>query len=116
MRSLDTEKDDHDSWESSGGVRVHDLVSIPNLDLMAGLMYDRAPTPPQTVTLDQPSFSHYGIHGGARYSFGRYRIGVSYTHYWYRVPVVDNSITSPPSNFQGHAGNNIFTLSIEAKL
>jgi long-subunit fatty acid transport protein len=116
IRSLDTPKNDHDSWESSGGVRVHDLESVPNLDLMAGLMYDHAPAPPETVTFDQPSFSHYGTHIGGRYTWGRYRFGASYTHYWYRVPTVTDSITDPPSNFKGSATNNIFTLSIEAKL
>ncbi len=116
VRSLDTPKNDHDSWESSGGVRVHDLVSVPNLDLMAGLMYDHAPAPADTVTFDQPSFSHYGTHVGARYTVGRYRLGASYTHYWYRVPTVSDSLTDPPSNFQGSATNNIITVSVEAKL
>jgi long-subunit fatty acid transport protein len=116
VRALDTPKNDHDSWEWSGGVRVHDLESLPNVDLMGGLMYDKAPAPPETVTFDQPSFSHYGTHLGGRWSVGRYRFGASWVHYWYRVPTVTDSITAPPSNFQGNATNNIFTLSVEAKL
>jgi long-subunit fatty acid transport protein len=116
IKSLDTPKNDHDSWEWSGGVRVHDLAALPRTDLMAGLIYDRAPSPPDTVTFDQPSFSHYGFRLGGRYSIGRYRIGASYVHYWYRVPTVTDSLTDPPSNFQGSATNNIFTVSLEAKL
>ena len=71
---------------------------------------------PRTVTLDQPSFSHYGLHSGARYAFGRYRVGASYIHYWYDIPTITDSITFPPSNIKGDGTNNIFSLSIEAAL
>jgi len=116
VRALDTEKDYGDSWETSGGVRVHDLAAAPGLDLMAGMQYDHSPAPPRTVTLDQPSFSHYGLHSGARYSFGRYRVGASYIHYWYLIPTIDDSVTMPPSNIKGHGSNNIVTLSMEVAL
>jgi long-subunit fatty acid transport protein len=116
IRSLDTEKDYHDSWETSGGVRVHDLASAPGLDLMAGMQYDHSPAPAQTLTLDQPSFSHIGLHSGTRYSFGRYRIGASYIHYWYLMPTVTDSITDPPANFKGRSSNNIITASLEVRL
>ncbi len=116
VRELETMKNYHDSWEVSAGVRVHDLAAAPRLDLMAGAQYDRSPAPAQTVTLDQPSFSHPGAHLGARWTQGRYRIGASLVHYWYRVPTITDSVTSPPSNIRGHGSNNIVTLSIEAKL
>lgn len=116
VRALDTEKDYHDSWEASGGVRVHDLAAAPALDLMAGTQFDHSPAPPQTVTLDQPSFSHWGLHSGARYTIGRYRLGASYIHYWYEVPTITDSVTSPPSNIKGHGSNNIITLSLEVAL
>jgi long-subunit fatty acid transport protein len=116
VRSLDTEKDYHDSWEASGGVRVHGVAALPGLELMAGIQYDRSPAPPETVSLDQPTFSHVALHSGARYAFGRYRVGASYIHYWYDVPTITDSITSPPSNIRGSGENNIFTLSLEAKL
>ncbi|HLL23873.1 MAG TPA: outer membrane protein transport protein [Kofleriaceae bacterium] len=116
VRELETQKNYNDSWEVSAGVRVHGLAFAPQLDLMAGAQYDKSPAPKQTVTLDQPSFSHPGAHLGARYSTGRYRFGASYIHYWYLVPTIEDSITSPPSNIRGHGSNNIFTLSVEAKL
>ena len=116
VRSLDTVKDYHDSWETSGGLRVHDLPAAPKLDLMLGTQYDHSPAPPDTITLDSPSFSHIGLHSGVRYSFGRYRVGASYIHYWYDVPTITNSVTSPPTNIQGRGSNNIFTLSLEARL
>ena len=116
VRSLVTTKDYHDSQEVSGGVRVHDLAFAPALDLMAGAQYDHSPAPPRTLTFDSPSFSHVGLHAGARYAWDRYRVGASYIHYWYDVPTITDSITSPPTNIKGSGSNNIFTVSIEAAL
>lgn len=116
LQQLDTPKNYHDSWEASGGVRVHDLAVAPGLELMAGTQYDRSPAPPATVTLDQPSFSHWGLHSGLRYQLGRYRLGASYIHYWYDVPTITDSITGPPSNIRGSGANNIVTASVEVKL
>ncbi|HEY5948882.1 MAG TPA: outer membrane protein transport protein [Kofleriaceae bacterium] len=116
VRELDTEKNYTDSWELTGGARVHDLAAVPALDLMMGLQYDKSPAPAKTVTLDQPSFSHWGLHTGARYSVGRYRFGASYIHYWYEIPTITDSITLPPSNVRGHGSNNILTFSVEATL
>lgn len=116
LTELDTAKSYHDSWEASGGLRVHDLAAAPALELMAGTQYDRSPAPPRTVTLDQPSFSHWGLHTGLRYRVGRYRLGASYIHYWYDVPTITDSQTDPPSNIRGSGGNNIFTASLEVQL
>jgi hypothetical protein len=51
-----------------------------------------------------------------RYTAGRYRFGASYLRYWYLIPTIDDSTTSPPSNFKGHGANHIVTLSMEASL
>jgi long-subunit fatty acid transport protein len=116
VRELETIKNYNDSWQVSGGVRVHDLAAAPKLDLMAGTHYDRTPAPSSTVTLDQPTFRHIGLHMGARYTVGRYRIGASYLRYFYLIPTVTNSTTSPPSNFRGDGANHIITVSVEAQL
>jgi long-subunit fatty acid transport protein len=116
VRELETRKNYHDSWAASAGVRVHSLGSAPRLELMAGVQYDRSPAPPETVTLDQPSFSHPAVHAGARWRAGRFRLGASYIHYWYQVPTITDSITGPPSNIRGRGTNNIFTLSLEVQL
>jgi len=83
---------------------------------MAGVQYDRSPAPSASVTLDQPSFTHWGLHTGLRYQLGRYRIGASYIHYWYQVPTITDSQTSPPTNMRGSGGNDIVTSSLEAAL
>ena len=116
VRELETVKNYNDSWAVSAGARVHDLAFAPKLELMAGGQFDKSPAPKETVTLDQPSFSHPAAHLGARYSAGRYRFGASYIHYWYLIPTIDDSITGPPSNIKGSGSNNIFTVSVEAKL
>jgi long-subunit fatty acid transport protein len=116
LRAIDTVKNYHDSWQTSGGVRIHDLAGAPRLELMAGAHYDRTPAPPETVTLDQPSFTHVGLHSGVRYTVGRYRLAASYVHYWYEIPTITGSMTSPPSNIRGQGQNNIVTLSVEASL
>ena len=116
LRELDTPKNYADSWQVSGGVRVHDLAALPRVELMTGAKYDKSPAPANTITLDQPVFTHFGIHAGVRYAFDRYRIGASYTHYWYDVPTITDSLTIPPTNLQGHGDNHILTLSLEAKL
>jgi long-chain fatty acid transport protein len=114
---LDTPKNYSDSWQIAGGVRVHSLPRLPGLELMAGGHYDRTPAPGNTVSLDQPTFSHYGFRFGARYTLrDRYRLGFSYTRYWYLIPTVEDSLTTPPSNFKGSGGNNILTVSFEAIL
>lgn len=114
VSELETIKDYNDSWQVSGGVRVHDLPQVPRLETMLGLHYDRTPAPPRTVTLDQPTFSHIGLHSGVRWTQGRYRIAATYIHYWYDIPQIEDSITSPPSNIRGDGSNDIFSLMFEA--
>jgi long-subunit fatty acid transport protein len=116
LRELRTQKNYRDSWQLSGGARVHDLAAVPGLELMGGLHYDRTPAPSRTVTLDQPSFSHIGLHSGGRYSTGRFTFGASYVHLWYRIPLITDSITLPPSNVRATGSNNVFFLSMETRL
>lgn len=117
VTQLVTPKNYRDSYEVSGGVRLHDIDPLPaGLELMLGWHYDRTPAPRDTVSLDQPTFSHVGLHSGLRYRRGRYRLGLSYIHYWYKVPTITGSVTMPPSNIRGSGGNNIITASFEATL
>jgi hypothetical protein len=56
------------------------------------------------------------LHSGVRWTQGRYRLAATYIHYWYDIPQIEDSITSPPSNIRGHGSNNIFSLFVEAAL
>lgn len=114
LNELVTIKDYHDSIQLSGGVRVHDLARLPGIELMLGTHADRTPAPAKSVTLDQPTFSHLGLHSGVRWTRGRYRVAATYVHYFYDIPTIEDSITSPPSNIEGQGANNIFSLSLEA--
>lgn len=114
VRELVTRKDYRDSWSVSGGVRVHDLPRVPGLELMVGTHYDRTPAPTRSLTLDSPSFTHIGLHSGVRYQHGRYRFAVTYLHYFYQVPQIEDSMTAPPSNIDGNGELNIFSASFEA--
>ncbi len=116
VRELDTPKNFSDSWAVSGGVRIHDLAAAPWLELMAGGTYDVSPAPLNTITLDQPSFDAWGPHVGLRATLGRYRLGASYTHYWYALPTITDSITLPPTNLTGTGDNHIVTVSLDAQI
>ncbi len=116
LEELNSPKNYKDSWQLSGGINVHDLPKLDGLELMVGGHYDDTPAPPETVALDQPTFSHWGLHTGGRYAFGKYRLGASYVRYWYDIPTITESITMPPSNIQGDGVNNIFSLSFEVEL
>lgn len=116
LRELVVAKDFRDSYQLSGGARLHDHPSLGGVELMSGLHYDTTPAPGRTITLDQPAFANIGLHAGARRAWGRFRLGASYVHLHYRVPTVADSITSPPSNFKGSGGAHILTTSLEVEL
>lgn len=114
VREVVAQKDFHDSYQVSGGVRVHDLAAAPHVELMAGFHFDRSPAPTRTVSLDTPTFDNIGVHGGVRWQRGAYRFGLSYLYLGYRVPTVTDSATDPPSNFIGGGHTHLITASIEA--
>ena len=69
VRELETIKNYDDSWQVSGGVRVHDLARGAGARADgAARTTTQSPAPPSTVTLDQPTFNHIGLHTGARYA------------------------------------------------
>ena len=115
LTALDSPKNYSDSWQLSGGVRLHTVQ--PGLEAMLGLHYDSSPAPDSTVSLDQPSFNHVGLHSGLRWSFKEhYRVGLTWAHYWYLERRTWGSITQPPSNFAASGTNDIVTASLEVAL
>ena len=90
------------------------------LEAMLGGHYDASPAPDNTVSLDSPSFNHAGLNSALRYSFGaaaggsrRYRVGLSWQHYWYLQRQTFDSVTMPPSNFVASGQNDLFTATLE---
>ncbi|MCA9664239.1 MAG: outer membrane protein transport protein [Myxococcales bacterium] len=107
-------KDYSDSYQVSGGVLVK-LPPHPQLELMAGVHWDKSPAPNRTISLDQPTFDHLGLHTGVRYRWGRYRFGMTFAHYWYFRRDVTDNVTDPPSNFIASGVNNQLTLIFEVR-
>ena len=121
LKELDSPKNYHDSWHLSGGARLHS--DALGLEAMLGAHYDSTPAPDNTVSLDSPTFNHVGLHSGLRYAFGptaggsrRYRVGLSWVHYWYLERRISGSLTQPPSNFVASGSNDIITASLEIAL
>jgi long-subunit fatty acid transport protein len=112
IKELVTPKNYHDSWQISGGVKLA-LPPLPALELMLGMHYDSTPAPDNTVSAETPTFNHVGLHSGARYRLGRYRLSLTYARYFYIERETSESLTNPPSNFRASGGNNIITLVFE---
>lgn len=105
-----------DSFQVSGGVRVCP-PQVPGLELMLGWHYDESPAPDQTVTAEQPTFHHVGLHSGVRYRISpRLRLAATFIRYWYLARTVSGSQATPPSNFKGAGGNNILSVVLEGRV
>ena len=116
LTSLVMPKDYMDSWQASGGFKVI-APYVEGLELMIGLIYSNSPAPNRTISAEQPSFDRWGLHSGARYRINStWRVTLSWSHYQYLDRHVRDSLTTPPSNFDGGGVNNIFTLVGEARL
>jgi long-subunit fatty acid transport protein len=114
LTELVVPKNYHDSVQASGGFRAT-LSFLPRLEVMLGLHYDRTPAPSSTVSLDQPSFNHLGLHSGLRYRLGdRLRLSLSYAHYFYLERGTDRSVQqSPPSNYRASGHGELLTIATE---
>lgn len=116
LPSLVMPKDYMDSWQASGGFKVI-APYVEGLELMIGMIYSNSPAPDRTVSAEQPSFDRWGLHTGVRYRFNpTWRMTLSWSHYQYLQRNVRDSLTTPPSNFNGSGVNNIITLVGEVRL
>ena len=118
LKELVTPKNLRDYFQVSGGVNIKPPFKLPvKLEIMAGLHYESSSAPYNTITVEQPSFSHYGVHFGARCEFlRRYRVGLTYWHYEYMERNGRESLTIPPTNFQGSGNADAFTVVLEVLL
>ena len=118
LKELVTPKNLRDYFQVSGGINIKPTLKLPvKLEIMAGLHYESSSAPRDTITVEQPSFSHYGVHFGARCQFlDRYRVGLTYWHYEYMERNGKDSLTIPPTNFQGSGSADAFTVVLEVML
>jgi long-subunit fatty acid transport protein len=113
---LVTPKNLRDYYQFSAGVNVRPPLPI-QLELMAGFHYESASAPHNTITVEQPSFAHWGVHVGGRYRITeRIRVGLAYWHYFYLQRTGRDSLTVPPTNFVGSGHSDGLTLIFEARL
>ena len=92
-----------ESWEIAVGVLVRPLKNHQQLELMAGISFDKSPAPDETWTLDNPSLDQLVISAGARYKLGeRWRFAATYMVDFYLERDVTTSENWPPSNGRGY--------------
>ncbi len=92
-----------ESWEIALGVLVRPLKNHRQLELMAGISFDKSPAPDETWTLDNPSLDQLVISAGARYQLGRHwRLCATYMVDFYLERDVTTSENWPPSNGRGY--------------
>lgn len=113
---LVTPKNLHDSFHTGGGFVVRPPLPI-DLDVMTGVHYELSSTPDNTVEVSAPTFDLLGVHLGGRWHWrDKLSLSLIYSHYWYFERTTKNSITSPPTNFNGSAATNQVTLVLEWKV
>ncbi|MCA9673041.1 MAG: outer membrane protein transport protein [Myxococcales bacterium] len=116
LDELLTPKNYHDSIQASGGVRISPPF-VPGLEVMLGMHYDRTPAPDNTLSIEQPTFNHWGFHSGLRYRINsRFRVSVTYAHYIYVERTTDKTLLkNPPSNYRASGEGNWVTAVFEAR-
>ncbi len=112
---LITKKDLRNNYHTGAGFVANPLIGFP-LDLMMGFHYESTNTPDHTVEVSAPTFNLAAIHAGLRYTHDkRYAVSAIYSHYWYLERTTDNSVTFPPTNFQGSGYTNQLTIVFEGR-
>jgi long-subunit fatty acid transport protein len=108
-------KDKHysNSMEFSLGVKVEPFESIPDLEIMGGVQFDKSPTPDQTFSIDNPSFNQLVFGLGVRKQLGGWRLGFAYLLDFYLPRDITDSKTSPPTDLRGSGHTQIPTIEAE---
>lgn len=101
--ALSVDRDYSLSYEIAGGVLLRPFASLPGLELMAGVSFDKSPIPDETFTMDNPSLDSLNFAVGARWAVSKHwRVSFSFMSYIYLERVIEKSVTSPPSNGRGY--------------
>ena len=102
------------SYQLSWGVSARPLASRPDLELMAGFIYDMSPVPDTTFSLDNPSMNYVAPACGVRMVLAsRWRITLSYMLLFYLERDVTDSRTNPPTNVVGSGTNHLPGVDLE---
>jgi len=108
--SLSKVKNYHFTYQLSLGVAVRPWAACAerfDLELMTGISFDMSPVPDYTFSLDNPSMNLLALAAGVRgVLFEHWRVTLSYQVLFYLERHVTDSITSPPTNVQGHGLNH----------
>ncbi|MBW2459154.1 MAG: outer membrane protein transport protein, partial [Deltaproteobacteria bacterium] len=91
------------SYEIAGGVLLRPFATMPGLELMAGVSFDKSPIPDETFTMDNPSLDSLNLAVGARWAVNEHwRVSLSFMSYIYLERNIEGSQTSPPSDGRGY--------------
>ena len=112
-KGLSHDKDYSNSYEVAVGALVRPLAD-QDLDVMAGIGFDKSPVPNKTLSIDNPSMNQFIVSAGIRGTvFERWRIGAAYMLINYLERDVRNSETWPPTNVRISGRSHIPTLEVE---
>jgi len=112
--SLSKDKHYSDSWELAVGILFRPLPFYRELELMAGVAYDKTPVPDRTFSIDNPSMSQIIFSAGVRaWMFDHLRLGFAYMAINYTGRDVRTSTSNPPVNVKVDGLSHIPTLEIE---
>lgn len=105
--------DQDDSWQLCAGVLWRPLAAHPQLELMAGVGFDKSPVHDEYFSIDSPSMDQGFVSIGFRELLARHwRIGLSYMHTEYFGRDVTTSLTSPPTNARVDARSYLPTIEL----
>jgi long-subunit fatty acid transport protein len=102
------------SYQLTAGLLVRPFRHYRQLELMAGVGFDKAPIPDETFTLDSPSLTQIRAAVGARWQIDRrWRLAATYTLNMYLPLEIRTSQTSPRTNMVGEGKSHYPAFEIE---
>ena len=111
---LSREKNYSLSYDLSFGVLTRPVPSLPSLECLAGVGFDKSPVPDENFTIDNPSMDNYRFSAGIRwFPETGFRVALTYMYIAYLARNVTTSQASPPLNARGEGGNQFPRLEIE---
>jgi long-subunit fatty acid transport protein len=111
---LSRRKDYGLTYEIGLGVLGRPWPGHPELELLAGVAFDKSPVPDETFSLDNPSMDTVLAAAGLRWRFARrWRVTANYMLLAYLPRDIRTSQSSPPVNARGEAMGHMPHLEVE---